>query len=436
MGNGEREDTEGLPSSSDPDDDVGVYLEDICRNGKLLTAAEEKNLAYRMRGGDKAARAELIERNTRLVVSIAKRYKHMVSPAMSLRDIFQDGMIGLIRAADLFDPDLGFRFSTYATWWIRQSVSRALADKAEMIRRPVHVGDDINRMLKATQKLEMSMGGEPTPKEVADLLGWPVSKVFQLRGLPSSPLRLDAFVPVPGRGEGARDDCGQASLMDRELVPLEEMVDQWSSYPEEWADMWDTVKDRMELLGSRERLILNMRMGGFDDNDTILSLGKDCLPAAEFQLLKDGLPWEDSLSLDEIGRLMGVVRERVRQIETKALAKLRGRGVPAPAKEPRTSKERPDVISRYLAKRGAGQRVTLDEMSGALKLPVDEVAGRLTALTQKKDVCVETMVPGVSGGTCVVYYMDKPVVDKARFDNARWSTNGSKEKRGGRTTAD
>jgi len=265
--------TEGTVS-----DPVRMYLKEIGRI-PLLNFNQEIELAKKVEEGDDAAKQMLINSNLRLVVSIAKKY---IGRGLSLLDLIQEGNQGLIRAVEKYDWRRGFKFSTYATWWIRQSVTRAIADQARTIRIPVHMVENINRFLRASRKLMQELGREPTPEEVAAVLGIEPEKALEIIKISQNPASLEA--PV-GDEEDSRlgdfiHDSSAPTLFDsasREL--LKEQVDQVLS-----------------TLSDRERRVLEERFG-----------------------LKDGRP----KTLEEVGRMFAVTRERIRQIEAKALRKLR-----------------------------------------------------------------------------------------------------------------
>jgi RNA polymerase primary sigma factor len=265
--------TEG--SVSDP---VRMYLKEIGRI-PLLTFEEEIELAKRVEADDVTAKKKLINSNLRLVVSIAKKY---IGRGLSLLDLIQEGNQGLIRAVEKYDWRRGFKFSTYATWWIRQSVTRAIADQARTIRIPVHMVENINRFLRSQRKLMQELGREPTPEEVAKVLGIEPDKALEIIKISQNPASLEA--PV-GDEEDSRlgdfiHDTSAPTLFDsasREL--LKEQVEQV-----------------LGTLSDRERRVLKERFG-----------------------LDDGRP----KTLEEVGRMFAVTRERIRQIEAKALRKLR-----------------------------------------------------------------------------------------------------------------
>ncbi len=265
--------TEGTVS-----DPVRMYLKEIGRI-PLLKFADEISLAKRVEKGDREAKKTLINSNLRLVVSIAKKY---VGRGLTLLDLIQEGNQGLIRAVEKYDWRRGYKFSTYATWWIRQSITRAIADQARTIRIPVHMVENINRFLRASRKLMQDLGREPTPEEVAKTLGIEPEKALEIIKISQEPASLET--PV-GDEEDSRlgdfiHDATAPTLFDtasREL--LKEQVEQVLS-----------------TLSDRERRVLIERFG-----------------------LKDGKP----KTLEEVGRIFAVTRERIRQIEAKALRKLR-----------------------------------------------------------------------------------------------------------------
>ena len=260
------------------DDPVRMYLKEIGKI-KLLTPKEELALANRMAEGDEEAHKRMSEANLRLVVSIAKRY---VGRGMQLLDLIQEGNLGLMKAVEKFDYTKGYKFSTYATWWIRQSITRAIADQARTIRIPVHMVETINRVLRTSHSMVQSLGREPTTEEVAQELHMEVSKVEEIMKIAQEPVSLET--PV---GEEEDSHLG-------DFLP-----DSDASQPPEEAShtlLHEQLEDVLATLTPREQQVLRMRFG-----------------------LQDGKPH----TLEEVGKEFDVTRERIRQIESKALRKLR-----------------------------------------------------------------------------------------------------------------
>ena len=260
------------------DDPVKVYLKEIGRV-PLLTSEEEVDLAIRISNGDVAAKQRLSEANLRLVVSIAKRY---LGRGMQFLDLIQEGNLGLIKAVEKFDYTKGFKFSTYATWWIRQAITRAIADQARTIRVPVHMVEVINKTTRCNRKLVQELGREPTLEEVAAELGLPVEKISEANRTAADTLSLD--MPV-----GDEEDTTIGSFVEDDNTPIP--VDATSN-----TLLAEALHEILGTLTEREADVLRMRFGMYDGR---------------------------THTLEEVGQIFGVTRERIRQIENKAIRKLR-----------------------------------------------------------------------------------------------------------------
>ena len=267
-----------IPEGISIDDPVRMYLKEIGRV-PLLTADEEIHLAKRMENGDEEAKRRLAEANLRLVVSIAKRY---VGRGMLFLDLIQEGNLGLIKAVEKFDYNKGYKFSTYATWWIRQAITRAIADQARTIRIPVHMVETINKLIRVSRQLLQEMGREPLPEEIAREMDITVERVREIMKIAQEPVSLET--PI-----GEEEDSHLGDFIEDQDAPA----------PAEAASFMllkEQLEEVLESLTPREEKVLRLRFG-----------------------LDDGR----SRTLEEVGQHFGVTRERIRQIEAKALRKLR-----------------------------------------------------------------------------------------------------------------
>ena len=267
-----------IPDGISIEDPVRMYLKEI---GKvpLLSAEEEIELAKRMENGDQEVKKRLAEANLRLVVSIAKRY---VGRGMLFLDLIQEGNLGLIKAVEKFDYRKGYKFSTYATWWIRQAITRAIADQARTIRIPVHMVETINKLIRVSRQLLQELGREPTPEEISEEMGMPVDRVREILKISQEPVSLET--PI-----GEEEDSHLGDFIQDDNVPV----------PAEAASFTLLREQLVEVLGTlteREQKVLRLRFG-----------------------LDDGR----ARTLEEVGKEFNVTRERIRQIEAKALRKLR-----------------------------------------------------------------------------------------------------------------
>ena len=267
-----------VPEGVSIEDPVRMYLKEI---GKvpLLSAEEEIELAKRMENGDQAAKKRLAEANLRLVVSIAKRY---VGRGMLFLDLIQEGNLGLIKAVEKFDYTKGYKFSTYATWWIRQAITRAIADQARTIRIPVHMVETINKLIRVSRQLLQELGREPTPEEIAEEMNMPVERVREILKISQEPVSLET--PI-----GEEEDSHMGDFIQDDNVPVPADAAAFTLLKEQLVEVLSTLTER-------EQKVLRLRFG-----------------------LDDGR----ARTLEEVGKEFNVTRERIRQIEAKALRKLR-----------------------------------------------------------------------------------------------------------------
>ena len=273
------EDDTALSSNTKINDSVRMYLKEIGRV-PLLSADEEVTLALRIQEGDTEAKQELAEANLRLVVSIAKRY---VGRGMQFLDLIQEGNMGLMKAVEKFDHTKGFKFSTYATWWIRQAITRAIADQARTIRIPVHMVETINKLVRVQRQLLQDLGREPTPEEIGAEMDLPTEKVREILKIAQEPVSLET--PI---GEEDDSHLGDFIEDDNATSPADHTA---------YALLKEQLDEVLEQLTDREENVLRLRFG-LDKNGEIRTL-------------------------EQVGQVFGVTRERIRQIEAKALRKLR-----------------------------------------------------------------------------------------------------------------
>ena len=267
-----------VPEGISLDDPVRMYLKEIGKVS-LLSADEEIILAKRMENGDEAAKKRLAEANLRLVVSIAKRY---VGRGMLFLDLIQEGNLGLIKAVEKFDYRKGYKFSTYATWWIRQAITRAIADQARTIRIPVHMVETINKLIRVSRQMLQELGREPAPEEIAKEMDMPVERVREILKISQEPVSLET--PI-----GEEEDSHLGDFIQDEHLPVPAEAAAFTLLREQLDEVLDTLTER-------ERNVLSLRFG-----------------------LDDGR----ARTLEEVGKQFNVTRERIRQIEAKALRKLR-----------------------------------------------------------------------------------------------------------------
>ena len=274
----EVQDIDHLMESFSSDDPVRLYLKEIGRF-PLLTPEEEISLAVRIRNGDEEAKRRMTEANLRLVVSVAKRY---AGRGLQLLDLIQEGNLGLMKAAEKFDHTKGYKFSTYATWWIRQAITRAIADQGRTIRVPVHMVETINKTIRVSRQLLQELGHDPSEEEIAEVMGQPVEKVREILRIAQEPISLET--PI-----GEEEDSHLGDFIR----------DEEASDPAEAASrtlLGENLREAMMMLTERERRVLELRYGLGDEHQR---------------------------TLEEVGEEFHVTRERIRQIEAKSLRKLR-----------------------------------------------------------------------------------------------------------------
>ena len=291
-----------VPEGVSIEDPVRMYLKEIGKVS-LLTADEEIELAKRMEQGDEEAKKRLAEANLRLVVSIAKRY---VGRGMLFLDLIQEGNLGLIKAVEKFDYRKGYKFSTYATWWIRQAITRAIADQARTIRIPVHMVETINKLIRVSRQLLQELGREPTPEEIAEEMKMPVDRVREILKISQEPVSLET--PI-----GEEEDSHLGDFIQDDNVPV----------PADAAAFTLLKEQLIEVLGTlteREQKVLRLRFG-----------------------LDDGR----ARTLEEVGKEFNVTRERIRQIEAKALRKLRHPSRSRKLRESCTAVQTPQSYCRH-----------------------------------------------------------------------------------------
>ncbi|MBQ7459748.1 MAG: RNA polymerase sigma factor RpoD [Oscillospiraceae bacterium] len=274
----ELEDTDSMMDSFAIDDPVRMYLKEIGKI-KLLSPEEEVELAVKMAEGDETAKQQMAEANLRLVVSIAKRY---VGRGMQFLDLIQEGNLGLIKAVDKFNYQKGYKFSTYATWWIRQAITRAIADQARTIRIPVHMVETINKVIRVSRQLLQELGHDPSPEEIADDMNLPVDKVRDILKIAQEPVSLET--PI-----GEEEDSHLGDFLEDENASEPAEVASFTLLKEQLMEVLDT-------LTPREKKVLELRFGIIDGR---------------------------TRTLEEVGKEFNVTRERIRQIEATALRKLR-----------------------------------------------------------------------------------------------------------------